>query len=69
MNQRKIFRSYGATSISHSTAYYASSFECFTSILKHEGVAALWKGFVPSFLRMNPWNLTFFLVYEKLKTL
>lgn len=69
MNQRRIFRSYGATSISHSTAYYANSIECLTNILRHEGVHALWKGFVPSFLRMNPWNLTFFLVYEKLKTL
>ncbi|KAG5679462.1 hypothetical protein PVAND_009027 [Polypedilum vanderplanki] len=69
MNQRKIYRSYGTTSISHSTAYYANSFECLSNILRNEGVMALWKGFVPSFLRMNPWNLTFFLVYEKLKTL
>lgn len=69
MNQRKIYRSYGATSITHSTTYFTNSFECLSSILKHEGVAALYKGFVPAFLRMGPWNWMFFLVFEKLKTL
>lgn len=69
MNQRRIFRSYGATSVTHSTAYFSNSFECLTSILRNEGIMALYKGFVPAFLRMGPWNWTFFLVYEKLKTL
>lgn len=69
MNQRKIFRSYGATSITHSTTYFANSFECLSSILRNESFMALYKGFTPAFLRMGPWNWTFFLVFEKLKTL
>jgi solute carrier family 25 (mitochondrial carrier), member 14/30 len=70
MNQRKILRSYGTTTIEHSSAaYYANSFQCFSSIYRNEGVLALWKGFVPAFLRMGPWNIIFFLTYEKLKTI
>lgn len=70
MNQRKILRSYGTTSISHtSTVYFSNSFECFTNILRKEGIGALYKGFWPSFIRMGPWNIIFFVCYEKLKTL
>lgn len=48
MNQRKILRNYGTTTMEHtSNAYFANSFECFTSILRNEGVGALWKGFMP----------------------
>jgi solute carrier family 25 (mitochondrial carrier), member 14/30 len=70
MNQRKILRSYGTTTaVGTSTVYFANSFECLTSILRNEGFSALYKGFVPSFLRMGPWNILFFLTYEKLKKL
>lgn len=49
MNQRKILRSYGTTTMEHtSTAYFSSSFECFSSILRNEGVGAFWKGFLPT---------------------
>jgi solute carrier family 25 (mitochondrial carrier), member 14/30 len=44
MNQRKIFRSYGSTSVTHSTVYFTNSFECLTSILRNEGAFALYKG-------------------------
>lgn len=48
MNQRKILRNYGTTTMEHTTnAYFANSFECFSSILRNEGVGALWKGFMP----------------------
>jgi solute carrier family 25 protein 14/30 len=30
---------------------------------------ALYRGFVPSFMRMGPWNVIFFVVYEQLKKL
>lgn len=69
MNQRRILRSYGATSVAQSTAYFSNSLECLTSIVRNEGFMALYKGFVPSFLRMGPWNILFFLSYEKLKKL
>ena len=32
-----------------------------------EGVLALYKGFFPAFARMGPWNIIFFVVYEKLQ--
>jgi len=48
---------------------YKSSFECCVHTVRTEGVTALYKGFLPSFGRMGPWNVVFFLVYEKLKCL
>lgn len=44
MNQRKIINSYGTTSVAQSTAYFANSFECLSSILRNEGFMALYKG-------------------------
>ena len=46
---------------------YRSSLECGVHIIRREGLMALYKGFVPAFSRMGPWNIVFFLVYEKLK--
>ena len=48
---------------------YKSSIECGIHIVQREGAMALYKGFVPAFSRMGPWNIVFFLVYEKLKLL
>jgi len=48
---------------------YSSAWQCGLQTVKTEGVKALFKGFVPSFARMGPWNIIFFLVYEKLKSL
>ncbi|CAG7818401.1 unnamed protein product, partial [Allacma fusca] len=45
---------------------YKSSWDCFRITLKHEGVRALYKGFIPAWLRMGPWNLIFFTSYEQL---
>jgi solute carrier family 25 (mitochondrial carrier), member 14/30 len=69
MNQRKIFRSYGETSIHHNTAYFSNSYECLVSILRNEGFFALYKGFWPCVCRMGPWNIIFFLCFEKLKSM
>ena len=46
---------------------YKSSIECGVHIVQKEGASALYKGFVPAFSRMGPWNIVFFLVYEQLK--
>jgi solute carrier family 25 protein 14/30 len=48
---------------------YKSSLECGLATVRNEGVTALYKGFVPAFMRMGPWNIIFFLVYERLKQL
>merc|ERR1711874_801691 len=48
---------------------YKSSLQCGLHTVRNEGVAALYKGFIPAFSRMAPWNIVFFIVYEKLKML
>ena len=46
---------------------YRSSVHCGLSTVKNEGLLALYRGFVPSFTRMGPWNVIFFIVYEQMK--
>ena len=46
---------------------YKSTFECGYVTIRKEGISALYRGFVPAFMRMGPWNIIFFLVYEQLK--
>jgi len=46
---------------------YKSSLDCCLKTVRSEGVTALYKGFLPAFGRMGPWNIIFFLVYEKFK--
>jgi len=48
---------------------YKSSLHCGLQTVATEGVTALYRGLVPAFARMGPWNITFFLVYENLKRL
>ncbi|XP_059087954.1 kidney mitochondrial carrier protein 1-like [Tigriopus californicus] len=50
----------------YETKIYKSSFQCGFMTVKNEGLRALYKGFVPAFMRMGPWNIIFFLVYEQL---
>ena len=50
-------------------AICTSAIHCGLHTIRTEGVTALFKGFVPSFARMGPWNVIFFVVYEKLKAL
>lgn len=64
MNQRRI--SLPNESSSH---LYKGSIDCFLKTSKNEGFLALYKGFVPTFLRMGPWNIIFFITYEQLKKL
>lgn len=46
---------------------YKNSFDCISKTVKNEGVLALYKGFLPSYLRIGPWTMIFFLTYEKCK--
>lgn len=45
--------------------FYKSTFECASLTVRNEGFMALFKGFVPNWLRMAPWSLTFWLFYEQ----
>lgn len=46
---------------------YKGSMDCFIRTIRQEGFSALYKGFLPSYLRIAPFNIIFFLTYEKLK--
>jgi solute carrier family 25 protein 14/30 len=46
---------------------YANSLDCLLITLRTEGPAALYRGFIPAYLRLGPWNIIFFVTYEKLK--
>jgi Mitochondrial carrier protein len=46
---------------------YAGIGECAKSVWKSEGVIAFYKGFLPLYLRIAPWNVVFFVSYEQLK--
>lgn len=54
---------------SQGQAVYSGAIDCFIKTVKNEGFMALYKGFIPSYVRLGPWNIVFFLTYEELKKL
>ena len=46
---------------------YKGSVDCLVKTVRGEGVAALYAGFLPCWLRMAPWSLTFWLTFESIK--
>ena len=46
---------------------YKNAIDCFMKTVHNEGAFALYKGFVPCWLRMAPWSLTFWLSFEKIR--
>lgn len=48
---------------------YTSSIDCLKKTVQSEGVGALYKGFVPIWMRMAPWSLSFWLTYEEVVSL
>lgn len=63
MNQRKLKDQVANTK----ERIYKGTVDCFMQTVRNEGFLALYKGFVPTWLRMGPWNIIFFLTYEQLK--
>lgn len=61
MNQRKL------KTLPDTSEIYKSSWHCAVSSVRAEGPMSLYKGFLPAFTRMGPWNIIFFLVYEQQK--
>ncbi|XP_059155340.1 kidney mitochondrial carrier protein 1-like isoform X2 [Physella acuta] len=59
----------GAVSTSLPPAIYTSTMDCLVRTVKTEGITALYKGFIPNWLRLGPWNIIFFMTYEQLKHL
>lgn len=52
---------------SNSTTHYTGTYDCFTKIVKNEGVLGLYKGFFPNWMRIGPHTIVTFLVYEELR--
>ncbi|KAK3586644.1 hypothetical protein CHS0354_024250 [Potamilus streckersoni] len=66
MNQKKL----KVSVISNGTAIpaiYNSSLDCLLQTVRTEGLLALYKGFIPNWVRLGPWNIIFFMTYEQLK--
>jgi len=47
--------------------YYSGSLDCLIKAIKTEGFMSLYKGFIPCWLRMAPWSMTFWLSFEKMR--
>uniref|UniRef100_A0A4W4HTZ5 Mitochondrial uncoupling protein 4 n=2 Tax=Electrophorus electricus TaxID=8005 RepID=A0A4W4HTZ5_ELEEL len=46
---------------------YKSSVDCLVQTVKIEGFLSLYKGFLPTWLRMAPWSMTFWLSFEQIR--
>ncbi|XP_054035897.1 mitochondrial uncoupling protein 4 isoform X2 [Dryobates pubescens] len=57
-------------SLTHSVArglLYKSSMDCLIQSVQGEGFMSLYKGFIPTWMRMAPWSLVFWLTYEQIR--
>ncbi|KAL3847165.1 hypothetical protein ACJMK2_018091 [Sinanodonta woodiana] len=62
MNQRKL----KVSVISNGTAIpaiYNSSLDCLLQTVRTEGLQALYKGFIPNWVRLGPWNIIHFRLF------
>jgi len=46
---------------------YKNSIDCLVKTVKNEGFLALYKGFIPCYIRMGPWSLIFWMSYEEIR--
>lgn len=46
---------------------YRGSVDCLVQSVRAEGVLALYKGFLPTWARLGPWQLVFWVSYEQLR--
>lgn len=60
-----IFRGQGVKKVH----LYDGCIDCFVKIIRYEGFFSLYKGFLPSYIRMAPWSLTFWVSYEEIRKL
>nr|WJG69184.1 mitochondrial uncoupling protein [Acanthamoeba castellanii str. Neff] len=47
--------------------YYRSSLDCARKLVAAEGVRGFYRGFLPNWIRLGPWNIIMFLTYEQLR--
>eukprot|EP00035_Acanthoeca_spectabilis_P007631 m.139804 g.139804 ORF g.139804 m.139804 type:complete len:303 (+) comp14021_c0_seq1:76-984(+) len=46
---------------------YNGALHCLRQTVAQEGLLSLYKGFIPSWLRMAPWSLAYFLTFEQMR--
>ncbi|XP_067647645.1 mitochondrial uncoupling protein Bmcp [Eurosta solidaginis] len=68
MNQKPLAFVNGVA-VASTQQLYKGSFDCAVQTVRNEGLLALYKGFIPTWVRMGPWNIIFFITYEQLKRL
>jgi len=49
------------------TLLYRGTLDCWYKTVRSEGFLALYKGFLPGWLRLGPWQLVFWCTYEQLR--
>jgi len=55
------------TALPDGTMPYNGTFDCWRKVVATEGPMALYKGFMPGWLRLGPWQLVFWCSYEQLR--
>lgn len=48
---------------------YKGTIDCFVRLLREEGIFAMYKGFMPYWLRVGPWAMVFWTVFENIRRL
>ncbi|KAH8263516.1 hypothetical protein KR044_010035, partial [Drosophila immigrans] len=47
--------------------HYKGMIDCFTKLYRNEGFFAMYKGFMPYWLRVGPWSLVFWTTFEQIR--
>ncbi|XP_074657579.1 kidney mitochondrial carrier protein 1-like [Tubulanus polymorphus] len=71
MNQQRVTMApqQTATGTAAGNVYYTGTINCFAQMIKREGFMSLYKGFIPTWVRLGPWNIVFFMTYEQIKNI
>ncbi|XP_034097564.2 mitochondrial uncoupling protein 4C-like [Drosophila sulfurigaster albostrigata] len=46
--------------------HYRNAFDCYYKLITQEGIMAMYKGFLPCWLRVGPYNIFFWIAFEQL---
>ncbi|EDV31940.1 uncharacterized protein Dana_GF15592 [Drosophila ananassae] len=47
--------------------HYKGALDCLSKLLKQEGLMAMYKGFIPYWLRVSPWSMVFWMTFEQIR--
>ncbi|SPP86077.1 mitochondrial uncoupling protein 4C-like [Drosophila guanche] len=49
--------------------HYKNAFDCYYKLISQEGPLAMYKGFIPCWVRIGPWSVVFWFTFENLRKL